>query len=209
MKVITATGLALVSLNSLVFSQSNAISDKGERIKLYENGTWEYANTEDKPTSGNSLYIGKRKLTAGERTVVHHEEFGLTTSISLAKDGNTTLIIFWQESTNKEMNFFNWLWSGKVILYLDDGETISLLDRNLKGQNKIIDGYVSRYGSKSDLYQRYSAHYLTKSECTILEKADLLQIGYQTNSAFERGTTYLRVTRNGDTLKKQLSALVR
>jgi hypothetical protein len=180
-----------------VFGQSTATTDDGKKVKLNPNGTWEYVEEETttyRPTS--SVFMGGKKLIAGERTVVHSEEYGLTTSISIAKDGEKTLIIFWQESEDKDMNFFNWLWTGTVMLYLESGETISLTDRNMKGQNKITNGHTSSYGSKSDLYQRFSAYYLTPSECIKLKKSNLSQVAYKTTSNFEGGTTYVRRQNN-------------
>lgn len=194
-----------------VFGQGNATTDDGKRINLNPNGTWEYVDESvtQRPTS--SVFVGGKKLSAGERTVVHTEESydGLTTSISIAKDGEKTLIIFWQESEDKNMNFFNWLWTGTVTLYLESGETISLTDRNMKGQNKITNGHTSSYGSKSDLYQRFSAYYLTPTECLKLKKSNLSQVAYKTTSSFEEGTTYLEITENSDTIKEQLLAIKR
>jgi hypothetical protein len=147
----------LTMLSSMtVFGHSNATTDDRKKVKLNPNGMWEYVEGATyRPTS--SVFVGGKKLTAGERTVVHTEEYGLTTSISIAKKGEKTLIIFWQETTDHKMNFFNWLWTGTVWLYLESNETISLTDRNMKGQNKISNGHISSYGSKSDLYQRFSA----------------------------------------------------
>lgn len=191
------------------FGQGNATTDDGKKVKLNSDGTWEYveeANTY-RPTS--SVFVGGKKLTAGKRTVVHTEEYGLTTSISIAKDGEKTLIIFWQESTDESMNFFNWLWTGTVMLYLESGETISLTDRNMKGQNIITNGHTSSYGSKSDLYQRFSTYYLTPAECLKLKKSKLSQVAYKTTSSSEEGTTYLEITDNNDTIKEQLLAIKR
>lgn len=192
-----------------VFGQGNATTDDGKRVTLNPNGTWNYVDeiTSYRPTS--SVFVGGKRLIAGERTVVHKEEYGITTSISVAKDGEKTLIVFWQETLDYQMNFFNWLWTGTVMLYLESGETISLLDRNMKGHNKISDGYVSSYGSKSDLYQRYAAYYLAPNECIKLKRSNLAQIAYKTNSSFEEGTTFLGITDNSDTIKEQLLAIKR
>jgi len=191
-----------------VFGQSNATTDDGKKVRLNTNGTWEYVEeTIYRPTS--YVFFGDKKLIAGQRTVVHTEEYGLTTSVSIAKDGEKTLIIFWQETTDKQMNFFDWLWTGTVMLYLENGETISLTDRNMKGQNKITNGSTNSYGSKSDLYQRFSAYYLTPAECIKIKKSNLSQIAYKTTSSFEQGTIYLEITDNNSTMKEQLLAIKR
>jgi hypothetical protein len=200
----------LAVLSSLtMYGQTNATTDNGKQVKLYPNGTWEYVYEETTYRPTSSVFVGGKKLLAGERTVVHTERNGITTSISIAKDGDITMIIFWQESTNYQMNFFNWLWTGTVMLYLENGETISLMDRNMKGQNKISNGYTSPYGTKSDLFQRYSAHYLTPAECIKLKKSNLSQVAYRTTSSFDEGTTYLEITDNFDTIKEQLLAIKR
>lgn len=192
-----------------VFGQENATTDDGKKVKLNSNGTWKYVEEETTYRPTSSVFVGGKKLTAGEKTIVHTEEFGLTTSISVAKEAEKTMIIFWQETTDNKMNFFNELWTGTIILYLENGETISLLDRNKKGQNKITNGHTSSYGSKSDLFQRFSAYYLTPAECLKLKQSNLSQVSYKTTSTFEEGTTYLEITDNVDTIKEQLLAIKR
>lgn len=200
--------LAIVS-SLTVLGQDYATTDDGRKAKLNSDGTWEYVQETSTYRPTSSVFVGGKKLISGERTIVHSEEYGLTTSISIAKDGEKTLIIFWQETTDNQMNFFNWLWTGTVMLYLENGETISLLDRNKKGQNKITNGHISSYGSKSDLYQRFSAYYLTPSESLKLKKSNVSQVAYKTTSSFEKGTTYLEITDNSDTIKEQLLAIKR
>ena len=208
MKKLLLTILTILSTLN-VFAQGNATSDDGKKVKLNANGTWEYIEdkTNDMPTS--SVFVGGKKLTSGEKTVVHYEEYGLTTFISIAKEGEKTMIIFWQETTDQNMNFFNELWKGTVILYLENEETISLTDRNINGQNKIANGYTSSYGSKSDLFQRFACYYLTPTECLKLKLNNLSQLAYKTTSSFETGTTYLEITTNHETIKEQLLAIKR
>ena len=189
------------------FGQGTATTDDGAKVNLNSDGTWEYFEEAITSRPTTSVFVGGKKLTSGEKTVVHTENYGLTTSISIAKDGEKTLIIFWQESTNKDMNFFNWLWTGTVILYSESGDAITLTDRNMKGQNKITNGHTSSYGSKSDLYQRFSAYYLTPAECIKLKRSNLSQVAYKTTSSFEEGTTYIEITDNNDTIKEQLLAI--
>ena len=208
MKKLLLTILTILSTLN-VFAQGNATSDDGKKVKLNANGTWEYIEdkTNDMPTS--SVFVGGKKLTSGEKTVVHYEEYGLTTFISISKEGEKTMIIFWQETTDQNMNFFNELWKGTVILYLENEETISLTDRNINGQNKIANGYTSSYGSKSDLFQRFACYYLTPTECLKLKLNNLSQLAYKTTSSFETGTTYLEITTNHETIKEQLLAIKR
>lgn len=191
------------------FGQGNATTDDGKKIKLNPNGTWEYIKetTSGRPTS--YVFIGGKKLISGVKTAVHNEKYGFETSISLVKDGEKTMIIFWQETTESEMNFFNWLWTGTVILYLENGETISLVDRNLNGQNKITNGYTSSNGTKFDLYQRFATYYLTPAECLKLKKSNLSQIAYNTTDVSESGTTYLEITENKGTVTEQLNSIKR
>lgn len=189
--------------------QAKATTDAGEKVLLNSDGTWEYI--ERSPTNQtSSVFVGGKNLTSGVKTTVHYDSygFGLETSVSLAKEGDRTLIIFWQETTESSMNFHNWLWTGNVVLYLDNNETVTLVDRNFKGQNKIANGNKGGFGS-SDLYQRFSCYYLTPSECLKLKKSNLSQIAYQTTDMSESGTTYLRLTENTDTAKAQLAALKR
>lgn len=190
-------------------SQEYATTDDGQRIKLNKDGTWEVIETTQQYRTTSTVFVGGKKLISGEKTIIHQEKYGFTTSISVAKDGGKTRIIFWQETTDDKMNFFNELWKGTIILYLENGETISFIDRNMKGQNKITNGHTSKYGSKSDLYQRFASYYITPSECIKLKSSDLSQIAYKTTSSFETGTTYLEVSQNSNTIKEQLLAIKR
>ena len=201
--------ILIIFTSVFVFGQDKATTTDGKTVLLYDDGTWQFVAEVDTFRPVSSVFVGGKKLTAGEKTVVHTEEYGLTTSISIAKESEKTLIIFWQETTEDKMNFFNELWTGTVVMYLENGETISLMDRNKKGQNKITNGHTSSYGSKSNLYQRFSAYYLTPNERLNLKQNNLSQIAYRTTSSFEEGTTYLEITENGDTIKEQLLAIKR
>lgn len=159
-----------------------------------------------RPTS--SLSIGGRRMLAGGKTVINDENDGLTTSVTIAKDGDKTLIMFWQESDDYKMSSFNWNWVGTVYLYLENGEIISLTDRNRHGQNKIPNGKIDKYDMKSDLYQRFSGHYLTLSECQKLKRSNLTQITYRTTEE-EQSNIRLNVTKNPDAISEQLMAIGR
>lgn len=165
-----------------------------------------YEQEENRPTS--SVYIGGRRLLAGAKTVINSEDEDLVTSVTLAKDGDRTLIMFWQESGDNRMSFFNWNWTGTVYLFLENGETISLTDRNMHGQNKIPNGKIGKYDMKSDLYQRFSGHYLTMAECQKLKRSNLSQLAYRTTEEV-RSTIRLNISENPDTLREQLLAIKR
>ena len=95
------------------------------------------------------------------------------------------------------------------MIYLENGETIKLIDRGMKGHNKIENGYTSKYGSTYDLCQRYAAFYLTPTECQKLKNSKLSRVAYQLDDAFETGTLYMNIQKNTNTIKKQLTAIGR
>ena len=162
------------------------------------------------PTSYVS-FNGKR-LISGEKTQIHssNESFDeMSTFVSIAKENEKTMIIFWQDFKNEHINFFNEVWTETVYIYLENGETISLVDRNKNGQNKIKNGHTSSYGYQTDLYQRFSAYYITPSECQKLKDSNVVKIAYRTSSKFETGTTYMELTQNNDTFREQLLAINR
>jgi hypothetical protein len=194
---------------SQLSGQFYAVTDDGKKVILHSDGTWSYILSGTNPELISSVFFGGRKLTSGVRTSVAKESNGLETSISIAKDAEKTMIIFWQETTDFKMNFFNELWEGTVIMYLENGETISLVDRGIKGQNTINDGFETSYGGKLKLYQRYSAYYLTPSECIKLKKSSLSQIAYSINSGFDKGAIFMQVTQNFYTIRDQLFAINR
>jgi hypothetical protein len=211
--------LALFAVMSsmTVFGQEIATTEEGKKVSLHPDGTWEYivsanedavetTTTEEpqaevhRPTS--SVFLGGKRLLAGNKTIINSEDNSLITSVTLAKDGNQTLIMFWQESDDDRMSFFHWNWTGTVYLFLENGETISLTDRNMHGQNKIPNGKLGNYQTKYDVYQRFSGHYLTLSECQKLKRSNLIQVAYRTTE--EEPTIRLQVTENQNTLREQL-----
>jgi hypothetical protein len=203
--------LLLVVVTETIKAQTYATTDDGKRVILNNDGTWEYSQSNNETPSSTYIYMGTDRLKAGFAETIHTESYGAETSLQLAKKGNQTMIIFWQEQTS---DFNNWLWTGSVILYLENGETIKLLDRNMKGQNTIKDGHESKSGygeysftTKSDLYQRYSAYYLTASECKQLEQSNISAISYQTTAPFENGRQNIRISMNANTCKTQLRAI--
>ncbi len=200
--------LAVLAFNAI--GQINAVTDTGKKVILWSDGTWEYQQESNPIQSTSTVHFNGKKLISGEMTWVCGEASfdDLKTLISVAKDGDKTIIIFWQETTYPHINYSNELWKGTVTLFLENGETISLLDRGLKGQNKIPNGYKSGFSTK-DLYQRWSAYYLTPAECSKLKRSRLSQIAHQTTEISEHGTTYLIVTENNFTIKEQLLAIGR
>ncbi|AIZ62803.1 hypothetical protein PK28_02295 [Hymenobacter sp. DG25B] len=195
------------SLEAAVNARADARADSMEAAAddIVET-TEEVAEPEPYRPTG-SVFMGGRRMTAGLKTTIHTENFGFTTSVTVARDGDKTLIIFWQDTEDSKMNFFNDKWEKSVYLYLKNGEAILLTDRGMHGQNKITEGKTREYGLKSDIYQRFSAHYLTLAECQKLKRSDLDKIAYHTSS--EEGTTYLEATENSNTLREQLLAIGR
>jgi hypothetical protein len=210
------------------FSQQTATTEDGKKVKLLPNGTWEYVveKVEDveEPTTSetttteelqpqvrrhiSSLYLGGKRLVAGDKITINSEDDDLVTSVTLAKDGDRTLIMFWQETGDHKMSFFDWHWTGTVYLFLENGESIALTDRNIHGLNKIPNGKAEKYDMKSDLYQRFSGHYLTLSECQQLKRSSIDRISYRTTEE-EQSTIRLSVTENHDAIREQLLSIGR
>jgi hypothetical protein len=219
---IMVTGLIIFVFSILteLKSQTHAVTAEGKEVLLKEDGTWEYNSEPKIIQQTSSVYIKGKKLISGEKTLVYtgdlglaHPEYkldtdgGINTSISIAKDKDKILIIFWQESTDDSFYFEKSTWNGTVIVYLENGETITLTDRNIKGLNRIPNGYKSPKHYIKDLYQRYSVHYLTKKECLKLKKSKVVNISYSTNSEGENGSILLDLNENYETIKEQLLAL--
>lgn len=193
--------IVIGTINS--YAQTYATTDDGKRVKLNNDGTWEYVQESNEKLESTYIYMGTDRLKAGIAENIHSESFGASTSIQVAKKGNQRMIIFWQEQSRK-LN--NWLWTGTVIIYLENGETIKLIDRNIKGQNTIKGGNKSGYYA-TDLYQRYSAYYLTESECKQLERSNISAISYETTNPFEKGRQNINIEYNSETVKTQLKAI--
>ncbi|MBC8147505.1 MAG: hypothetical protein H8E98_05920 [Bacteroidetes bacterium] len=197
---------------SLVNGQEYAITDDGKRVKLNDDGTWESIQKPSQVNNTTYIFIDGRKLVSGEKTSIHTAEdfaYDTETYITVAKEREKTIIVFWQESLDQQLNS---PWTGNVILYLDNNETIKLIDRGIKGNNK-IKGSFSRYNGlvkHSTIHQIYSAYYLTDSECNQLKQSNLSQISYQLYGFFGLGETiYMSIFRNSDTIKQQLYSIGR
>jgi hypothetical protein len=221
---------AMTVLNAL--GQQMATTEDGKKVKLLPNGTWEYLGEKveevEETTTGetttesintgepqapvrrhtSSLYLGGKRLIAGDKTVLNSEDDDLVTSVTLAKDGDRTLIMFWQETGDDKISFFDWHWTGTVYLFLENGESIALADRNMHGLNKIPKGKRGQYDIKSDLYQRFSGHYLTLSECQKLKRSNLNRVAYRTTEE-EQSTIRMNVTENNNALREQVIAIGR
>lgn len=194
--LLTTFCLGLMSL----FCQIEATTTSGEKVMLLSNGTWEYAK-EHQPAS-NFIFVGDKRCLAGQAEEVHCDN-RFRTSISIAKNERDVIIVFWQNTSDDQMNFFNWLWEGDVILYLENGEAIRLIDRGMSGQN-ILDESDVEHGER---YQRFAAFYLTKSECELLKANALDSFSYSTSNLFESGTSYITVKQKQWTLQHQIQAL--
>lgn len=157
-----------------------------------------------------SVFLNGKKWLSTDNIIVHKEEDrfseGMVTSVSFAKNGNQTMMIFWQQTSDKSMNFFNRLWIGKVVLYLAGDNVITLLDRDIKGQSIIKQNKKNTLGLNFDnnLYQRYSGYYLTKEECDLLSKNSLEHVVYRTTSTFEKGDNIIEIGENQQVIKNQI-----
>lgn len=212
----------LASILILLFVSGNgqnyATADNGKRVKLNNDKTWEYIEESVQNEKTSYIFIDGKKFLSGVTKCIHPASessdhrikigYDINTYVTIAKDGTKTMILFWQKTVDC-LTFSHYIWQGSVFLYLENGETIKLIDRGMKGHNKIKNGYISKFGSTKDLCERYAAFYLTFSECQKLKKSNLARVAYQTNNPFETGTIYLNVQKNFATIKQQLSAIGR
>lgn len=205
--------LTMITLSATC--QTFGTTDDGKKVKLNADGTWEYLlDAKDESLETSNVYIGEKMLISGVREFVHQGDNSysngkaIDTYISIAKDDSKTLIIFWQE-TSDCFFFPSTTWTGNVILYLENGQTISLIDRNLNGHNKIQNGARTNYGSTTDLCQRFAAFYLTSSECLKLKSSNLSRISYKLTDPFQQGTIFMDIQSSGNTIMTQLKAIGR
>ena len=155
------------------------------------------------------IYMGQEKLMSGERELVFEGQFNSTmTYIQLAKKEKQKVIIFWEES---DFQFQEGLWTNDALLFLEDGNTIKLIDRNIKGTNIIKDGHVEEtptgFSIKQDLHQRYILFYLSISDCEKLKKSDISSISYIETIKLQEGRKIMSFNKNQSTCKRQLNAL--
>ena len=208
MKVILTALIFLMTIS--LSGQEYASTDSGKRVKLNNDGTWEYVQESSSSLQTSHIFIDGEKLISGVTEYIHTgngiQGDDIKTSVTIAKEGEKTMIIFWQETSDCHI-FPHSSWEGNVVLYLENSETIKLIDRGIKGHNKIENGYKPAYGSNYDLCQRYAAFYLTYEECQKLKKSNLSRVAYQLDDAFETGTNYMTVQENASTLKTQLSVI--
>ncbi len=208
LKEIKYTIMLLVLLSSLTATaQKYATTEDGERVILYENRTWELIDLNK--SSLSYIYMGQEKLMSGERELVFEGQFNSTmTYIQLAKKEKQKVIIFWEES---DFQFQEGLWTNDALLFLEDGNTIKLIDRNIKGTNIIKDGHVEEtltgFSIKQDLHQRYILFYLSISDCEKLKKSDISSISYIETIKLQEGRKIMSFNKNQSTCKRQLNAL--
>lgn len=205
------TALILLFTISL-YGQEYARTDNGKRVKLNNDGTWEFVQESSSSLQTSHIFIDGNKLISGVTEYIHTgngiQGDDIKTSLTIAKKGEKTMIIFWQETSDCNI-FPHFSWEGNVVLYLENSETVKLIDRGMKGHNKIENGYKASYGSNYDLCQRYAAFYLTYAECQKLKESDLSRVSYQLDDAFGSGTNYMTVQENASTIKNQLSVIGR
>lgn len=219
--------LSIIFTFSISYGQNYATTDKGERIVINTDGTWKpikelsswkqvesYTDSvgatketkpwEDYASATSYIHIENRKLISGIREYVHKGKFddqNILTSISIAKEGDKTLFVIWQE-TEDCFAFQNENFQGNVILYLRDNNAIKLIDREMNGQSKKPGGS----DNGEELCQRFAIFYLTQSECAMLKSSDIFQISYHTNQG---NNVVIELDKNTETAKTQLIAIGR
>ncbi len=180
--------LFLISVTSL-YAQQYATTDDGKRVVLNNDGTWKYIENNESSSTGYT-YIGGEKYPSGQTEYITED-----ISVTIIKKPGQTMILFW-EDCDEQTSFFNWVWQGKVTIYLEGGSTIILNDRKINGIN-----------NEDGKYQRYSCYYLTASECAALKKSSLARISYYIPDYGNNSVTYKTISMNESTLKTQLNAL--
>ena len=97
-------------------------------------------------------------------------------------------------------------WKGDVILTLDNGETIRLKDSIMKGHIMQPGAYTAGC-IVPDLYQRYSAYFLSPEECEMLKQHSVMLVSYFLDDKYDKGVQYLEVDDSRQALKAQLVAI--
>lgn len=124
-------------------------------------------------------------IANNENAIAYTDDNGITveTRVYIESENDKTKIVFWQETNNGF--FFNQTnWDGKVLLQLDNGEQITLIDHNMNGHHKQNGAYISGY-FVPDLYQRYSSYYLTDLECQKLKENNLVRVTYHLDDEYD------------------------
>lgn len=135
------------------------------------------------------------------------DKSGITieTRIAVEKEGAKAKIIFWQETENGFI-FKGVNWKGDVSLTLDNGETLVLKDNNMKGSSIRLGGYVGGF-YVPDLYQRFTAFYLSDEECNLLKQHSIRLISYSLDDKYNRQPQRLELSGKSEMLKSQLTAI--
>lgn len=170
-------------------AQRLATTDKGERVILNDDGTWNFI-TDTTKKSISYTYLNGVEYQSGVPEYISNN-----ISVSIIKKTGQTMIMFW-EDTDEQINFFKWLWNGPATIYLSNGSSINLTDRKMNG--KLIDN-----GS----YKRYACYYLTTEECNKLKSYNISKISYFVEELEGTNNHLIDIIKNNSTLKDQLKAL--
>ncbi len=142
----------------------------------------------------------------GISSVLNHKSgISIETRIVIEKESGQVKIIFWQETENGFI-FKNINWKGEIALLLDNGESLRLRDANLKGHMMQPGAYIAGM-YVPDLYQRYSAYYLSPEERELLKKHSVVLVSYFLDDNYEKDMQHLEVNDSGHSLKAQLVAI--
>ena len=138
---------------------------------------------------------------------VSTDENGITveTRIVIEKEDGLAKIVFWQETRNGFF-FRQANWTGNILLNLENGESMTLVDRNLKGHTMHPGAHIAGY-FVPDVYQRYSAYYLSDFQCEQLKNIKLLSFVYHEDDEFETEPKTIYVDDIGQNLKVQIQAI--
>lgn len=183
--------LFLFLISNKLFSQIRGTTENGENVILYSNGTWEYKESNNSEYAENNyIFLNDKRLVAGQTEIINTNScvpLDCSISVTIAKDGGKTFIIFWQEVVFIPLK----LWNGNVKLYLADNSIITLIDRNIKGENKL----------SGDINQTFAAYNLSSSDIIKLKKSNLSRVTYTDD---DKSTIVIEVNENSETVINQL-----
>ena len=138
-------------------------------------------------------------------TFTDHSGITIETQITVEKEGEYILITFWEE-TNNGFLFKNENWEGNVVIGLDNGKKIELIDRNMNGHEMLRGGYIAGY-FVPDLYQRYSSYFLSDAECKLLKNNEITNVAYQLDDEWGIQERFMTFGDKGFSLQNQLVAI--
>ena len=138
---------------------------------------------------------------------VYMDKSGITieTRIVLDKEDEKIKIVFWQQTENGFI-FKGINWKGDVSMTLYNGETIVLKDSGMHGHTLERGGYVGGF-QIPDIYKRYTAYFLSDSECDLLKQHAILMVSYKLDDKYDNNLRHMEISDKNHLLKSQLTAL--